>query len=557
MKKLGLFIFVAAMMLALTGCNSKETTITNSAEAVDEGIGIDKDIIVLYVNDVHCGIDDNLGYQNLETVKNAYEALGHKVILVDSGDAVQGDTVGTLSKGENIIELMNDVGFDVATPGNHEFDYGMERFFELKDMAAFPYVSCNFLDRNDKAVLAPYTMIDAEGVKIAFLGISTPKTITSSSPKHFMNEAGEYIYSFCQDESGEKLYKQVQASVDDAKAEGAQYVVALTHLGTEADCSPWMSTDVIENTTGIDVMLDGHSHSVWNEEIVKNKDGKAVILTSTGTKLANIGVMTLANDGTIHTELINDAQESGKSVKESISNMKSQYEELLNEVVAHTDVDLTINAPGLFDSEGNPVRNIRIQETNLGDLCADAYRELSGADVAFVNGGGIRESILAGDITYGDIIKVHPFGNSLCVVECTGEEIYEALEMGASKLPSEFGGFLHVSGMTFTIDVNVKSPVVTDENNMFVKVEGEARVKDIMIGDEKLELTKTYTLASHDYELKHMGDGYSMFADNTFLMDSLMIDNQVLINYIVDVLGGNVGEAYADPLGQGRITILD
>lgn len=557
MKKLGLFIFVAAMMLALTACNSKETTITNSAEAVDEGIGIDKDIIVLYVNDVHCGIDDNLGYQNLETVKNAYEALGHKVILVDSGDAVQGDTVGTLSKGENIIELMNDVGFDVATPGNHEFDYGMERFFELKDMAAFPYVSCNFLDRNDKAVLAPYTMIDAEGVKIAFLGISTPKTITSSSPKHFMNEAGEYIYSFCQDESGEKLYKQVQASVDDAKAEGAQYVVALTHLGTEADCSPWMSTDVIENTTGIDVMLDGHSHSVWNEEIVKNKDGKAVILTSTGTKLANIGVMTLANDGTIHTELINDAQESGKSVKESISNMKSQYEELLNEVVAHTDVDLTINAPGLVDSEGNPVRNIRIQETNLGDLCADAYRELSGADVAFVNGGGIRESILAGDITYGDIIKVHPFGNSLCVVECTGEEIYEALEMGASKLPSEFGGFLHVSGMTFTIDVNVKSPVVTDENNMFVKVEGEARVKDIMIGDEKLELTKTYTLASHDYELKHMGDGYSMFADNTFLMDSLMIDNQVLINYIVDVLGGNVGEAYADPLGQGRITILD
>lgn len=557
MKKLGLFIFVAAMMLALTGCNSKETTITNSAEAVDEGIGIDKDIIVLYVNDVHCGIDDNLGYQNLETVKNAYEALGHKVILVDSGDAVQGDTVGTLSKGENIIRLMNDVGFDVATPGNHEFDYGMERFFELKDMAAFPYVSCNFLDRNDKAVLAPYTMIDAEGVKIAFLGISTPKTITSSSPKHFMNEAGEYIYSFCQDESGEKLYKQVQASVDDAKAEGAQYVVALTHLGTEADCSPWMSTDVIENTTGIDVMLDGHSHSVWNEEIVKNKDGKAVILTSTGTKLANIGVMTLANDGTIHTELINDAQESGKSVKESISNMKSQYEELLNEVVAHTDVDLTINAPGLVDSEGNPVRNIRIQETNLGDLCADAYRELSGADVAFVNGGGIRESILAGDITYGDIIKVHPFGNSLCVVECTGEEIYEALEMGASKLPSEFGGFLHVSGMTFTIDVNVKSPVVTDENNMFVKVEGEARVKDIMIGDEKLELTKTYTLASHDYELKHMGDGYSMFADNTFLMDSLMIDNQVLINYIVDVLGGNVGEAYADPLGQGRITILD
>lgn len=557
MKKISIIVLVTVMILGLYGCGSNQTQVTDSVENLEEGIGIDKDIIVLYVNDVHCGVDDYLGYQNLETVKNAYEALGHEVILVDCGDAVQGDTIGTLSKGEYIINLMNEVGFDIATPGNHEFDYGMERFFELKDMAAFPYISCNFMDKDNNRVLEPYTIIDVCGVKIAFIGISTPKTITSSSPEFFINEAGEYIYSFCQDETGEKLYKQVQDSIDAAKAEGAQYVVALAHLGTQADYSPWMSNDVIENTSGIDVMLDGHSHSVWNEEVVKNKEGKAVILSSTGTKLANIGVMTIANDGTIHTNLINDNQESGKSVKESISDIKAQYEELINRVVAHTDVDLTVDDPKLVDSEGNPIRNIRIQETNLGDLCADAYRELSGADVAFVNGGGIRDSIAAGDITYGDIIKVHPFGNSLCVVECTGEEIYQALEMGASKLPSEFGGFLHVSGMTFTIDVNVESPVVVDENDIFVKVEGDARVKDIMIGDEKIDPSKTYTLASHDYELKQMGDGYSMFADNTFIKESLMVDNQVLINYIVDVLGGNVGQAYADPYGQGRITILD
>jgi len=570
MKKFLSVLLSVVCVLALASCGTQDVPATSvssvastvasaetPAQEADPGLGIEKDIVVLYVNDVHCGIDDNLGYQDLETVKNAYEALGHKVILVDNGDSVQGDTVGTLSKGEYLIDLMNEVGFDVAIPGNYEFDYGMDRFFELTAMANFPYVSCNFVDKENKAVLSPYTIIDADGVKIAFVGISTPKTITSSTPKYFMDENGEYIYFFCQDETGEKLYNQVQASVDAAKAEGAQFVVALTHLGTEADCSPWMSTEVIENTTGIDVMLDGHSHSVWNEEVVKNKEGNNVILSSTGTKLANIGVMTISNDGTIHTDLVNDNAASGKSVKESVADIQAQYEELVNQVVAHTDVDLTVYDPTAKDSEGKAIRIIRTQETNLGDLCADAYRAMSGADVAVVNGGGIRANLAAGDITYGDIIKVHPFGNSMCVVEVTGQELYEALEMSASKLPSEFGGFLQVSGMTYTIDMNVETPVVIDENKMFVKVEGDARVKDIKIGGEDLDLTKTYTLASHDYKLKNMGDGYSMFADNVFLQDSVMIDNQVLINYIVDVLGGTVGDEYADPYGQGRITIVE
>ncbi len=575
MKKLSAILMSAIMVLALASCADKtpastsdstsvstsasvvSTATDNSGDTAPKGLGISKDIVVLYVNDVHCGIDDNLGYQNLVTVKNAYEALGHKVILVDNGDAIQGDTVGTLSKGEYIVDLMNEAGFDVATPGNHEFDYGMDRFLELTKKANYPYVSCNFVDKDGNAVLAPYTIIDAEGVKIAFIGISTPKTLTSSTPAYFMNDNGEYVYFFCQDETGEKLYNQVQASVDAAKAEGAQFVVAMAHLGTEADCSPWMSTEVINNTTGIDAVLDGHSHSVWNEEKVKNKDGKDVILTSTGTKLNNIGVMTIDNFGEIHSGLVNDNAVSGNSTKSVVTDIQEQYEELVNQVVAHTDVDLAVYDPTAKDADGNAVRIIRSQETNLGDLCADAYRAMSGADVAIVNGGGIRSNIPAGDITYGQIIKVHPFGNSMCVVETTGEEIYQALEMSASKLPSEFGGFLHVSGMTFTIDVNVPSPVVTDENKMFVKVEGEARVKDIMIGGEAIDLTKTYTLACHDYKLKNMGDGYSMFADNKFLQDSVMIDNQVLINYIVDVLGGTVGEEYADPYGQGRITIID
>jgi 2',3'-cyclic-nucleotide 2'-phosphodiesterase (5'-nucleotidase family) len=565
MKKLYAIVLSLALVLSLAACAEK-TSVSQSASEVtketpasaetktetaeDKGLGIDKDIIVLYVNDVHCGIDDNLGYQDLVTVKNAYERLGHKVLLVDNGDAIQGDIVGTLSKGEAIINIMNEAGFDVAVPGNHEFDYGMERFLELTGKAKFPYVSCNFMDKDGKPVFDAYKIKEVSGVKIAFVGICTPKTITSSTPKYFMNDAGEYIYSFCQDENGEKLYAAVQSAVDAARAEGAQYVFALAHLGTEDDCAPWTSTDVILNTTGIDAVLDGHSHSVWQEERIKNKEGKEVILTSTGTKLANIGVLTLSNAGIIRTGLVDDKGETA-SVKATIDEVKAQNEELVNTVVAHTDVDLTITDPKTGE------RMVRSNETNLGDLCADAYRAMSGADIAFVNGGGVRVSIPAGDITYGDIIKVHPFGNQMCVIEVTGAEILDALEMSAAKVPAEFGGFLHVSGLKYTIDTKVESTVVTDDSKIFVEVSGDRRVKDVFVGDEPIDPEKTYTLASHDYMLKNMGDGYSMFADNPVLQDCVMIDNQVLINYIVDVLGGNVGEDYKDPYGQGRITILE
>ncbi len=561
MKKL-LSILLAATLVMAAGCGegqveevaapTPEPTEAPVEETVeDTTLGIDKDIVVLYVNDVHCGIEDNLGYQDLVTVKNAYEAMGHTVLLVDNGDAIQGDIVGTLSKGEAIINIMNEAGFDVAVPGNHEFDYGMERFLELSNKADFDYVSCNFVDKNGEAVFEPYVIKEVDGVKIAFVGVCTPKTLTTSTPAYFMDDNGEFIYSFEQDETGEKLYACVQEAVDGARAEGAQFVIALTHLGTEADCSPWMSTEVIENTTGIDAVLDGHSHSVWVEEHVKDKDGNEVILTSTGTKLANIGVLTISNDKTLHATLVNDAVSEEETMQDVIDAVNEENEEIINTVVAHTDVDLVIADPATDE------RIVRVAETNLGDLCADAYRAMSGADIAFVNGGGVRSTINAGDITYGDIIKVHPFGNSMCMVEATGEEIYEALEMSANALPAEYGGFLQVSGLSFTIDVNVESPVVLDENKMFVKVDGDARVKDIMVGEEPLDLEKTYTVACHDYLLLNMGDGYTMFADNNVLLDSVMIDNQVLINYIVDKLEGTVGEEYSDPYGEGRIKIID
>lgn len=547
MKK-KLLALTLVLMLLLAGCGSAAPAETPAPTPAEETayLGLDNDIVILYTNDVHCGVDDNLGYTGLATVKNALEAQGKHVVLVDNGDAVQGDTIGTLSNGEYIIDIMNEIGYDVATPGNHEFDYGMDQFLALTEQANFPYVSANFVDSDGNTVLDPYVIKDVAGVKIAFVGISTPKTITTSTPKYFQDDNGNYIYSFQQDETGEKLYAAVQSAVDAARAEGAQFVIALAHLGIEEDCSPWTSSEVIVNTTGIDAVLDGHSHSMIQGEKVKNKDGAEVLLSSTETKLAYIGCLTIKDDGSMSTTLISD-----NGMKEFIGGIQEEFEELVNTVVASTDVDLIIKDPASGE------RIVRVSETNLGDLCADAYRAMSGADVAIVNGGGVRADIPAGDITYGQIIAVHPFGNEMCVVECTGQEILDALELGCSKLPAESGGFLQVSGMTYTVDLNVESTVKLDENGMFVSVEGERRVKDVTIGGEPLDPEKTYTLASHNYKLKDCGDGYSMFADNVFLQDSVMIDNQVLINYIVDVLGGTVGEEYADPYGQGRITIIE
>ena len=535
-----------ALMLVFAGCTAAPAEEPEQpVEPEVETPALTGEVVVLYTNDVHCGVSGNLGYAGIATVKDTLEKQGKTVILVDNGDAIQGDTVGTLSKGEYIIDIMNHVGYDVAVPGNHEFDYGMEQFLALAEKAEFPYVSVNF-NKEGEPVFDPYVIIEAEGAKIAFLGICTPKTITTSTPTYFQNEAGEYIYGFCQGEEGAELYNAVQASVDAAKAEGADYVIAMAHLGIEYDCSPWTSSEVITNTNGIDVVLDGHSHSVIEGDLVKNKDGEDVLLTSTGTKLENIGMLTIGTDGAYESALISNAE-----TIEFVAGVEEQFEELINEVVASTEVDLTIKDPVTGE------RMVRRQETNLGDLCADAYLAMSGADIAFVNGGGVRADIPAGDITYGQIISVHPFGNEMCTVETNGQDILDALEFGASKLPSENGGFLQVAGISYTIDMNVDSTVVIDENGTFVEVAGERRVKDVMVGGEPIDPAKTYVLASHNYMLKNGGDGFCMFQDDTVILDCVMIDNQVLINYIVEKLGGVVGEEYSDVYGQGRITVIE
>ena len=545
-KLLGLFLALAMLMTGVAMAEGTEPVFT-------------QDVVVLFTSDVHCGVDQGFGYAGLAAVRDNLAKTNH-VLLVDNGDSIQGEPIGTMTTGESNIELMNAVGYDIATIGNHEFDYGMDRFLELTKKANFPYISANFM-HNDELVFAPYVIKEFDGVKIAFVGITTPKTTTSSTPKYFQDETGKFVYTFCQDETGEKLYAAVQKAVDDARAEGAAYVVAMAHLGIEGESAPWMSTDVIANTTGINALLDGHSHSILEQEKVKNKDGEEVLLAACGTKLQAIGYLRIsAKDGSMATGLykwdtsnavsLPDLIGLDNEVATKVNEAMDTLNEKLGEVVAKSAVDLVISDPE------TDVRIVRTAETNLGDLCADAYRDQSGADIAFVNGGGIRVKIAAGDITLNDILKVHPFGNALCVVEATGQQILDALEWGSRVVPEETGGFLQVSGLTYEIHTYSESSCTADENGLFTGVAGEYRVKNVKVGGEDLDVNKTYTLACHDYLLKNAGDGFTMFQQDTLLQDSVKLDNQVLIDYITGTLNGVVGEAYANPYGQGRIVAV-
>lgn len=469
-----------------------------------------------------------------------------------------------MTRGEAIIDIMNEMDYDVAIPGNHEFDYGMDHFMGLVEKANFPFISCNF-EHEGELVFKPYIIKEVAGKSIAFVGVTTPMTLITSTPANFKNEAGEFVYGFKQDQTGEKLYAAVQEAVDAARAEGADYVYVLGHMGNDPVCKPYTFEDVISHTNGIDVFIDGHSHDT-QQLIVSNKDGDGVPRTACGTKMQNIGYSIIKSDGTIETGLITwnnssfsviDLFNFDNKAAKAVAKAKSELDEKLNEVVAKTSVDLITHDPTAVDENNEPLRIIRNMETNLGDFVADAYRVQAGADIALVNGGGIRAAINAGDITLADLLSVHPFGNSLCVVEATGQQIVDALEWASRAVPDELGGFLQVSGITFEIHSYIESGCVADDESMFVKVVGERRVKNVKVNGEPIDLNKTYSVASHNYMLFENGDGFTMFDGCKVLQNKVKLDNQVLIDYIMESLGGVVGDEYKDPYGQGRIVIVE
>ncbi len=551
----------AAVSAALSG-------ISFPAYAQDGG-----DIVILYTNDVHCGIDVNIGYDGLALYKREMQEQYENVLLVDAGDAIQGMPVGTLSKGAYITRLMNAVGYDAATLGNHEFDYSLETLQVRADELNCGYICANFYNTESGELLFdPYKIVEAGDKKIAFVGATTPETLAGSNPVFFQNEEGEYIYSFGGDGS---IYERLQTAIDNAKEDGADYVILLGHLGETDIREGWSAQEIVAELTGIDAVIDGHSHDVTPGFTVKSKDGKDVVITQTGTKLANIGKMTITTDGKISTELIDSvpapAEDSGiaedtwlepdgregrfvdEGVNSVMMQIASEYGNILEEKIGTSDYELIANDPETGE------RVVRNHETNLGDLCADAYKYVLGADVGIINGGGVRTSISSGDITYSDAMAVFPFANMAMVVEVTGQQILDVLEAGAMKYPGENASFIHVSGIEYTIDEGVPSSVKQDETGAFLSIDGEYRVKNVMINGEPLDTAKTYTLACHDYYLKNGGDGFRYILSEkcSIVRDNIMSDSDLIAAYIRDDLGGVIPEKYSNLYGEGRIHIVN
>ena len=514
----------------------------------------ENDVVILYTNDVHTYIDGAISYDNIAALKTELDA-----ILVDAGDHIQGTAYGSMDKGETIIKLMNAAGYDVATLGNHEFDYGMEGRIKVTDeWAEFPYVSANFYhEENGVAgdpVLKPYEVIEKNGVKIAFVGITTPESFTKSTPAYFQDAEGNYIYGIAGGTDGQALYDAVQVAIDAASAE-ADYVIALGHLGDDKASQPWTSEELIANTTGLDAFIDGHSHSTVQGKYVADEEGNNVLLTQTGEYFDRIGKMTIS-DGVISTEFVTEVTGSDEEVKAIKDAWMSEVDTQLGVVIGNTG-NVTFDN---YDAEGN--RLVRKQETNTGDFCADALYYLFDnmgldVDVAIMNGGGVRNKAISGDISYKTCKEIHTFGNVACLQTITGQQLLDALEWGAKATPdNENGGFLHVSGITYEINTAVPSTVQADEKGVWVGgPTGEYRVQNVMVGGEPLDLEAEYNLAGYNYTLRDLGDGFAMFDGAVNVLDYVMEDYMVLANYVKSFEGGIIPDAYIEP--QGRITLVE
>lgn len=510
----------------------------------------DKEIVILHTNDIHCGVNDNLGLSTVAQMKR--EALKNTpyVALVDAGDAVQGAPIGKMSRGEAVVKMMNATGYDFAIPGNHEFDYGMGRFWQLVKKQKCGYYSANFTDlRTQKLALPPYKIMQFGDTKVAFVGATTPGTLISSTPAYFQDAQGNFIYGFNEDESGTKLYKKLQQSINAARENGADYVFLVGHLGVNGSIEQWNSLNVAANTRGVDAVIDGHSHERIQGKYVKNYVGKDVLIAQTGTKLKTVGELVIGTDGKISSRLRKTDIGDDAKVQKVISREMARYEAVLNQPVGEAVIQLKSNDPKTGE------RLVRNSECSLADFVTDALKAVLNCDVVMVNGGSIRNEIKQGTITYNDMLEAFPFGNMCAVIEATGQQILDALEMGASHYPEEFGGFYQVAGMEYTINASVPSTVQLDDKGNFSRVGGLYRVSDVRIGGQPLDVNKKYTVGGTTYVLKDGGDGNVMFKGAKLLKDGEISDVDAIIEYLQKHLNGKIGDKYANPYGDGRITI--
>ena len=547
MKKKVLSLLMAVVMtfsLAVTANAAEET-------AQD----LNGDIVILHTNDVHGAI---AGYAKVAALKDAYEARGAYVLLMDAGDFIQGDPTVSTSEGATAVELMNLAGYDVVSLGNHEFDYGYQNLKDLEADADFAIVDANVLYNGRVAFEDNLVFTAPDGTKIGVFGLDTPETATKAHPAKIQG------VTFL---AGEDLYDCAQEQVDALTAEGCNYIVCLGHLGIDDESAGNRSIDLLEKVEGIDVFIDGHSHSTQdditaaltaasqaggNEISVDSSMVNGTVLTSTGTKLESVGVVTIDGEtGRIDASTVSAASltDEDADVAARAAAIQKEIDDEYGTVFAKTEVAL--------NGEREPGN--RTEETNLGDLITDALvwgaeREGTEVDAAVTNGGGIRASIAAGDITKKDINTVLPFGNTLSIVQVTGAELLEALEASTYCTPTSIGGFPQVSGIEFTVDTTK----AYDQGELYpgstyYGPKSIQRVTIETVGGEPFDANATYTIATNDF-MAAGGDTYYAFAAASVNYDLGIAMDEVVMDYITDELKGTVtAEAYGEP--AGRITV--
>ena len=535
------------LIVALAGCQRKQP------------------IVILYENDAHCAVE---GYARLAGQRDAERQHTPYVAIVSSGDFAQGNTVGSLTKGEAIVRIMNAVGYDYLTIGNHEFDYTVPQMQHLSELLTAKTLCCNFSryeednddkdDRDNDDLYPAYEVKDFGGTKVGFIGVATPSTFRSSTPTYFIDDNGNLLYNFHQTDT----YECVQEAVNDAREEGAEIIIVLSHLGDDPEVA--YSRGLIAATHGIDVVLDGHAHHVLNERLVNDR-GDSVTLTSTGTKFAYIGRLTIDTDNRVTTELlpISDCHRVNQAVQDTVLAIQQELEARVNAPVGTTTF-------ALADRDNQDNRLVRKQETNLGDFMADVARYTTGANIGVCNGGGLRAGLYNETITFGNIVSIWPFNNTMRVVECTGQQLLDAFEVSAANLPRENGDFMHVSGLRYTINPHVPTSVIWDDNRMFNgvgKTRRIAKMEVFMLADgesdklpyeqrgtwQQVNPNAVYTIGGQSYIIACSGAS-GMFAKMRLLpVEGEPVNDVDAVCTYIQAMGGTINDVYRRP--QGRITI--
>lgn len=484
-----------------------------------------RSIVILYENDVHCAMD---GYAKLAGLRDAIADTAD-VLLVSNGDYVQGQTVGAISKGQYVVDVMQKLHYDAITLGNHEFDYGMERMFQLLRQVPAPIVCCNLHDvRTGRMVFAPYVMKWVGNKRLAFVGVVTPTSMEDEAYA-FYDDRDSLIY----DLQVKDIPSLVQSSVDEARKAGADYVIVDSHLGEQETQRHSDSHLLVANTSGIDIVLDGHSHATIVADTIFNKVGKPIIVTQTGTKFANVGKLLITPDGKMSVSLIpiESITEKDAYVAEVVDSIHAMLNEQTSRVICHSEVPLRI-----LDDEGNEAA--RVGETTGGDIVTDAFRMVTGADISVLNSGSIRNEVKAGDLTYGDLLSMLPYDNYIVVAEVKGSTLLSMLTKLVSFLPKPDGQFPQVSGMQFVVH------------------EKEHRVSDVKILNgatqhyEPLNPDRVYTVATTKYCVTD-GGLYSTLKGSKITWETKRTYNDIFIEFVTKNLNGYIGQQYAKP--QGRI----